>query len=642
MKKLVMLFVISALLFTGCSSPDRTSAQAAAKNQVQTEEPQGTAADTRIDADSGAAASGTIGGDASTGAELYPAYTDIDSIKKWGYIDRKGDFVIEPQFDYANAFMENGLAVIRKNSLEGVIDKKGNFILMPEYELINAIYEDVIVASGKKGSSLLFSLEGDKLFETDNGVGCFNEGLAPFIMPPKKDEVYRHMGYMDKNGKTVIEPVFEEAFDFDGGKALVKMHNGCCALIDRTGKVVKKFDFKFTGGLSEGILSYSNTGEKYGYMTLDGDKLTDEKFFMCSGFGDGLAVVDISNDFSEPMHGLLDKSGKYVLEPKYSSITSLGQGRFAVAEGEQSPDGMVMFSKMAIFTDKGERITDNYYEISPYIHGISFVSTDTQTLIIGLDGRLIEKFPAIDGNGMVSDDGELIRMDIDDDLLYMTTDGQIVWKSERAFNLKNGAVIRQNNYRVDRGIMVHYPVVSNHPDRIVQEKLNKAFKEIFTGEEPVKKTGVFSEGRYEFSSEYSLSQVSNLLVLKKNSKGRDGSQDQWYDFSVYNVNSINGNKYTLKDLFKSGSDYVGRITGFINGKIKESREGKGSLYSVDKVENISPEHGFIITDKALQIYYQAYEITDRNVPAIFDIGYDEIMELINTEGELWKTIESGL
>jgi hypothetical protein len=45
----------------------------------------------------------------------------------WGYINRKGDFVIKPQFQKAEPFY-HGLAQVFLNGQEGYIDKSGQFV----------------------------------------------------------------------------------------------------------------------------------------------------------------------------------------------------------------------------------------------------------------------------------------------------------------------------------------------------------------------------------------------------------------------------------------------------------------------------------------------------------------------------------
>lgn len=54
---------------------------------------------------------------------------------KDGYIDRTGEFVIEPQFRFAGCFEENGLACVKvsKKTKYGYINSKGEIVIPPEY-----------------------------------------------------------------------------------------------------------------------------------------------------------------------------------------------------------------------------------------------------------------------------------------------------------------------------------------------------------------------------------------------------------------------------------------------------------------------------------------------------------------------------
>ena len=46
---------------------------------------------------------------------------------KFGFINKKGEFVIEPQFDYADNFRDNMLATIKQDGKFGAINLRGQF-----------------------------------------------------------------------------------------------------------------------------------------------------------------------------------------------------------------------------------------------------------------------------------------------------------------------------------------------------------------------------------------------------------------------------------------------------------------------------------------------------------------------------------
>jgi hypothetical protein len=52
---------------------------------------------------------------------------------KWGYIDKTGKFVINPQFDFARDFSE-GLAAVKIGGKCGYINKTGKIVIKPQFD----------------------------------------------------------------------------------------------------------------------------------------------------------------------------------------------------------------------------------------------------------------------------------------------------------------------------------------------------------------------------------------------------------------------------------------------------------------------------------------------------------------------------
>ncbi|OCT15907.1 hypothetical protein A8709_09795 [Paenibacillus pectinilyticus] len=64
-----------------------------------------------------------------------------------------------------------------------------------------------------------------------------------------------------------------------------------------------------------------------------------------------------------------------------------------------------------------------------------------------------------------------------------------------------------------------------------------------------------------------------------------------------------GKSYTLKELFKPGSDYVGRLSAMIQAEIK-----RRDIPLLVDFKTIRPDQDFYIADKSLVIYFQLYEL----------------------------------
>ncbi|MBA2734085.1 MAG: WG repeat-containing protein [Acidobacteria bacterium] len=180
-------------------------------------------------------------------------------------------------------------------------------------------------------------------------------------------------GYINNQGKIVIEPQFDMARDFHDGLALVTKYGATYAddrygYIDETGKLVieqripstsRDFTDEFTSRyrFSEGLAvipseykleNNFNRVEKTACLDKTGKTLfeLDTNHRVRSVFSDGLLLVEVrepGSDF-EPLenvsranvkYGYVDRTGKFVIEPKYSLAKPFSEGLAAVTIGGQ-------------------------------------------------------------------------------------------------------------------------------------------------------------------------------------------------------------------------------------------------------------------------------------------------------------------
>jgi hypothetical protein len=122
-------------------------------------------------------------------------------------------------------------------------------------------------------------------------------------------------GFIDKNGKIIINPKFMSAERFNEGLSMVQKTtnlNTKCGFIDKTGKEVIEIKFNKCGSFSNGLASVSLTN-KYGFIDSDGKIVIDYKFDDAVDFHDELGSVKIGK-----LWGTIDKTGKVIIAPQFT------------------------------------------------------------------------------------------------------------------------------------------------------------------------------------------------------------------------------------------------------------------------------------------------------------------------------------
>ncbi|GLB61001.1 hypothetical protein NCCP133_31320 [Cytobacillus sp. NCCP-133] len=93
-----------------------------------------------------------------------------------------------------------------------------------------------------------------------------------------------------------------------------------------------------------------------------------------------------------------------------------------------------------------------------------------------------------------------------------------------------------------------------------------------------------------------------------------------------------GKQVALKDLFKSGSDYVKRISELIKVQIKER-----DIPLLVDFTAIKPDQDFYMADKALVVYFQLYEITPYAYGfPMFPISVYDLQDIMDENGPLGR------
>lgn len=176
---------------------------------------------------------------------------------KWGFVDSSGNWVVEPQYDWALYFSE-GLASVKSVDKWGFIDKLGVEVVESRYDF----------------------------------AWSFSEGLAAVQINDK-------WGFIDKLGNVVVNAQYD-GVDSDGfveGVAIVEQ-NGKWGFVNKSNEWVIKPQYDWCGSFSDG-LAVVKLGGKYGFIDISNVAIIPiirpslESIY----FAKDMAVVQVSKKF---------------------------------------------------------------------------------------------------------------------------------------------------------------------------------------------------------------------------------------------------------------------------------------------------------------------------------------------------------
>ena len=284
----------------------------------------------------------------TTHTQLWPAYSI--SADLYGYINKKGEWVIPAQFSSASSFYSSGYAQVEINGHTAFIDEQGKVQNTSTFDSARPFYYGYAVASlnGQYG-----------IIDTE-----FNYVIPPiysYLSDMSKDGlvVYRAAsgiyGYLDILGNVLMKndrPVFyEEANEFIDGYAVVcsdkstsNNHIPTYELIDTRGEVViPDGRYMYMKNMGRGIIAvveYSRYAESpydwYLYSVRQQKTVSSRPYNSFNPFSkDGIAVAGIAEKTgsysTEWSYGYVDTECQQVINVRYDQANTSTEGYAWVA-----------------------------------------------------------------------------------------------------------------------------------------------------------------------------------------------------------------------------------------------------------------------------------------------------------------------
>jgi hypothetical protein len=209
--------------------------------------------------------------------DLSEGFAKFKKDNQWGFINTKGEIIIESQFDYVEKFKQ-GFAVIVKDNKYGFINTQGKVVITPQFD----------------------------------DASSFTEGLA-YV----KDHKNKKYGFINSQGKFIIPPQFDYASDFEKGLANVVKDNDSYS-IDSQGKIVITSDD--TIDIPEG-LALVKEDNKWGFINSKKESIIAPQFDDANYFSEGLAEVKKDDKW-----GFIDTKGNTVIPFQFDFACSFEEG----------------------------------------------------------------------------------------------------------------------------------------------------------------------------------------------------------------------------------------------------------------------------------------------------------------------------
>lgn len=562
--------------------------------------------------------------------KLFPAYRSTTEGDQWGYINKNGEFKIQPQYDVAQDFQENGLAVVQVGNQYGIINTKGEYVVQPKYEYITQFSEGRASVHNEEGVWVINEQGSVLTSKPFDFIGTYSQGRAIYQESDSEsgDVLY---GYLDRDGGILVPAEYQSATDFEDGVSVVQTKEGQYQLMARDTDILYKYPYDYVGQYGEGMLAFQEEGDpKYGFINKSGKVLIPPNFDSVQPFSEGRAVISKVEDYLYT-YGLIDQRGNIILEPTYPDVIQLGEKRIAIGKSinEEKP---YLGRLYAIADHDGKLLSDyRYQNVLPYDKKYASAHDDENTFFLNREGKIAQKLPVVPGQGTLRFQNSVIQANVDFQLMYLDRKGNVIWRPKRTIRLNNQYRILKMKYKPNQDYLVYFPIVRGMEDQNAEKSVNEKLVKL----SQVKPIPADEKLEYSYYGDFEVEFFKKqLVVIEMNGSEYYFGAAHPMPTKIYsNIDLVTGTFYQLEDLFKEGAPYVKVISDIVGKQIEEQDI---SVFP-DSYQGIKPDQPFFVNEESLFVYFPPYEITPyvAGFPT-FEIPFTEIMDIIDKKGAFWQ------
>jgi hypothetical protein len=361
----------------------------------------------------------SMGGTIPMDDSLYPVVTESVVIQgvevpHYGFIDRLGKLVIPGDYAHADIFSD-GYAKVdfhfnhvvsmsipaeeRTRPKQRLVNLRGE--VTGPYRSVSRFSEGYAVLVSTDGKPVLIDTSLKVISKGDYRViQGFSEGLC-LALRKMSDHIDRWV-FMDTAENVVFElpqlmpdgSAAQQIGLFKGGLVRVRSSTGLWGYIDREGREVVAPLYREATDFQEGLALVRRADLKYIFIDAQGRQAFPGEFEFSFPFSEGLAAVNapVSPGSKESRFGYVDPKGQWVIAPQFDRAMPFSEGLAMV--GQRENDGFTYH-----FIDAKGRKAFHRTFVSPttFHHGFSsvvFQEGKKQTrAVIDRTGKIVWKTP---------------------------------------------------------------------------------------------------------------------------------------------------------------------------------------------------------------------------------------------------------
>lgn len=204
---------------------------------------------------------------------------------------------------------------------------------------------------------------------------------ADFKLIPVQSGQY--WGYINHDGKFIINPQFANANPFYEGVALIKSSDGKYGYINEEGKYIINPVYKDATDFGNGLALVVKENSKLEFINVKGEtKISlDQSVESAHKFSEGLALINVNNKF-----GYINTDGKIVIPAIFDDADDFSEGLARVGQYDSAKNE----TQFGFINKKGDLVINYQFKfVSNFKEGLALVNNGTQSGYIGKDGKFV-------------------------------------------------------------------------------------------------------------------------------------------------------------------------------------------------------------------------------------------------------------